>query len=213
MAKNLTGRQKEVLQYIIDYIHSNEYPPTFREIAKALDITSTKGVTDHLGVLEKKGYIKRIMNQSRAIRILKEPLDLTGLRHAGRKIPILGRIAAGEPIFDEGNIESYIDFEGSSFSSGEIFALKIKGDSMIDDHICNGDIAIIKKQEKVENGEIAAVMVEGIEEGATLKRFHKVGNSIELRASNPTFQKIVINPSKTRIQVLGKYVGLIRQKA
>jgi len=211
MAKNLTERQKVVLEYIIDYIERNEYPPTFREIAKALNITSTKGVTDHLIVLEKKGYISRNTNQSRAIRILKDPRE-TSLSKLSGRIPIVGRIAAGEPIFDEGNIENYLDVNSSMFSSGEIFALKVRGDSMIDDHICDGDIAIIRKQDKIDNGEIAAVMVEGIQDEATLKRFHKAGVMIELRSSNPAFQKIVINPTKTRVQILGKFVGLIRPK-
>ena len=212
MAKNLTERQKKVLEFIIDYIEENEYPPTFREIARAMEITSTKGVTDHLVVLEKKGYISRIENQSRAIRILKDPRDISKTKFAG-KIPVMGRIAAGEPIFDEGNIETYIDMDSTTFSSGEIFALKVRGDSMIDDHICDGDVAIIRKQEKIDNGEIAAVLVEGIQDEATLKRYYKAGGMIELRASNPAYQKITINPSKTRVQVLGKFVGLIRQKA
>jgi repressor LexA len=210
MAKNLTDRQKEVLNFISTYIEDNKYPPTFREIAKALDISSTKGVTDHLAVLEKKGFINRIKNNSRSIQILRLPDEVKIQLVAGR-IPLVGRIAAGEPIFDEGNIDSYLDFDQAFFSRGTIFALKIKGDSMNGDHILDGDIAIIKKQDRVENGEIAAVLIEGFEEGATLKRFHKTSSRVELRPSNPAHAPIVVDAHKIRVQVLGKFVGLIRQ--
>jgi repressor LexA len=211
MAKELTRRQREVLQFIVDYIRESEYPPTFREIGKALNITSTKGVTDHLEVLQKKGYIERSMNHSRAIRILKYP-DAHPLAIPSGKLPVVGRIAAGSPIFDEGNIEEFLDLDPSLFGRGTVFALRVKGDSMIDAHICDGDLAIIRKQDKVENGEIAAVMVAGIQEEATLKRFHRTNGSIELRAANSAYPPIKVDPKHTKVEVLGKLVGIIRQE-
>ena len=210
MAKELTRRQAEVLQFIIDFINEKKYPPTFREIGEKLEITSTKGVTDHLDVLSKKGYIERYERHSRAIRILKTPDIAVNAIPAG-KIPVMGRIAAGEPIFDEGNVEDYLDLDPGVFGRGTVFALQVRGDSMIDDHICDGDLAIIRKQEKVENGEIAAVMIEGIQEEATLKRFHRTNGTIELRAANASYPPIVVDPRKTGIIIIGKLVGLIRK--
>lgn len=210
MAKELTKRQKQVLQFIIDYINDNEYPPSFREIGRHLDITSTKGVTDHLEVLQRKGYIERINNQSRSIRVLKYPDEHMSAIPAG-KIPVYGRIAAGSPIFDEGNLDEFLDLEPSVFGRGTVFALKVKGDSMINAHICDGDLAILRKQDKVENGEIAAVMVEGIQDEATLKRFHRTSSLIELRAANASYPVIKVDPKKDKVQILGKLVGIIRQ--
>ena len=211
MAKQLTARQKEVLQYILDYIYENKYPPTFREIGKHLNITSTKGVTDHLEVLVKKGYIERSPHQSRAIRVIRHPDAHPSSIPAG-KIPLVGRIAAGSPIFDEGNVDDYLELDPLVFGRGTIFALQVMGESMIDAHICDGDLAIIRKQEKVNNGEIAAVMVEGFEEEATLKRFYKTNGSVELRAENKAFPKIVLDPKATRIEVIGKLIGIVRKQ-
>ena len=120
MAKSLTDRQKEVLQFIIDYIRREEYPPTFREIGKALNITSTKGVTDHLDVLMRKGYIERTSNHSRAIKIKRYP-DQHPLSIPTGKIPLVGRIAAGSPIFDEGNIEDYLDLDPTITPSHDVY--------------------------------------------------------------------------------------------
>ena len=212
MAKELTNRQKEVLQFIINYIHENEYPPTFREIGRGLNITSTKGVTDHLDVLVKKGYIDRSPNHSRAIRIIRTP-DMHRLSIPAGKIPVVGRIAAGSPIFDEGNVDEYLDLDPTLFGRGTVFALNVKGDSMIDAHICDGDMAIIRSQDKVENGEIAAVMIEGVQEEATLKRFHRTNGTIELRAENESFPPIVINPKQTKVTVVGKLIGIVRRGA
>lgn len=210
MAKQLTARQREVLQFIIDYINEKKYPPTFREIGKHLKISSTKGVTDHLVVLVKKGYIERSTHQSRAIRVIRHPDAHPNSIPAG-KIPLVGRIAAGSPIFDEGNVEDYLNLDPLVFGRGTVFALQVRGESMIEAHICDGDYAIIRKQEKVNNGEIAAVMVEGIEEEATLKRFYKTNGSVELRAENKAFPKIVLDTKKTRIEIIGKLIGVVRK--
>ena len=211
MAKQLTARQKEVLQFIVDYINEQKYPPTFREIGRHLSITSTKGVTDHLEVLVKKGYIERSTHQSRAIRVIRHPDALPNSIPMG-KIPLVGRIAAGSPIFDEGNVDDYLELDPLIFGRGTVFALQVKGESMIDAHICDGDLAIIRKQEKVNNGEIAAVMVEGIEEEATLKRFYKTDGSVELRSENDAFPKIIVNPKETKIAVIGKLIGIVRKQ-
>ncbi len=211
MAKKLTARQKEVLQFIVDYINEKKYPPTFREIGRKLNITSTKGVTDHLEVLSRKGYIERSHHQSRAIRVIRHP-DAHPDSIPSGKIPVVGRIAAGSPIFDEGNVDDYLELDPLIFGRGTVFALQVKGESMIDDHICDGDLAIIRRQEKVDNGEIAAIMVEGFEEEATLKHFHKSDKSIELRSANDAFSTIVVNPKETKIAILGKLIGIVRKQ-
>lgn len=192
----LTRRQEKVLRFVSGYIARNGYAPSVREIAAALKIGTPKGAADHLKVLERKGYIRRTARRPRALTLLRDPGG----------IPLVGRIAAGRPTPAEQDIEDQIPLPPGYFGPGDCFALRVHGDSMIGDHILDGDLAIIRRQPTVRNGEIAAVLVDG---EATLKRVHVRGSRVELRPSNPNLSSITVPADEIRI--LGRYVGLVRR--
>lgn len=194
----MTERQREILEFIKEFQAKRGFPPSQREMAEHFDIT-VRAVFDHLVALEKKGMIKRLAGSSRGIQLAEYAFAKP------RRIPIVGRIAAGKPIFAEENIEGETILDGERFSRGTYFAVKVEGDSMVEEHILNGDLAVIKQQVQVEQGEIAAVAVSG---EVTLKRFHRTARGIELRPANRHYRPIVLTDGDVR--VLGKYCGLIR---
>ena len=199
--KPLTQKQDYIFSYIKESINASGFPPTVREIGEKFGIT-VKGAYDHLKAIEKKGFIRCTQNKSRAIEILvdkdiKESTDVVS-------IPLLGRIAAGVPILAEEHIEDYIKLPKSMLPGGEIFALHVKGDSMIEKGINNGDIAIIKKQSTANNGDIVAAMVE---DEATLKVFKAVDKKIHLIPANPAYKPLILG----NVVILGKLVSLIRR--
>ena len=183
MAKDLTDKQQLILNFIKDAIIKSGFPPTVREIGDKFGIT-VKGAYDHLKAIEKKGFIKTEHNKSRAIVITGDELEI---RSSAISIPLLGRIAAGSPILAEENIEDYLSFPEEIFSKGEFFALTVKGDSMIEGGIFDGDIAVIKKQNTANNGEIVAALMD---EEATLKVFQKTSGSIKLLPKNAAYKPI-----------------------
>jgi repressor LexA len=202
MSKLLTEKQQLILNFLKESINDSGYPPTVREIGERFGIT-VKGAYDHLKAIEKKGFIKTEQNKSRAIIILdsEEPPEAAS---KGISIPLVGRIAAGSPVLAEENIESYLSFPAEMFSKGEFFALNISGDSMIEGGIFDGDIAIIRKQNTANNGEIIAALIDN---EATLKIFKKNANSVQLIPMNSAY-----SPIETRdIDILGKLAGVFRQ--
>ena len=204
MAKDLTARQREVLDTVKTFCDENGYPPSIRELGRMLGISSLRGVTIHLDALEKKGYIER-ERTSRSIRILSQKTH-TSSKKAALSIPLLGSIAAGTPLLAVENVESYIPVTPDMVSgSRELFALRVKGDSMIDDHIVEGDVLIIQKQDSANNNDIVAAL---IGDEATVKRLDIKTNPPRLLPSNPLYSPIEINHSDARI--LGKVVGLVR---
>jgi len=167
--KDLTQKQKQILEFITNFVKEKNYPPSIREIADHFQITP-KGAYDHLKAIEKKGFIKTEKNRSRAIELVKTNTDVD---FDMIKIPLVGRVAAGAPILAEENIEEYLTFPRSMIpanSERDIFALRVTGDSMIDAKINDGDIAIIKKTSTAENGDIVVAL---IDDEATLKYFYK----------------------------------------
>lgn len=199
--KELTKKQLEILNFIKLSTEKSGYPPTIREIGERFGIT-TKGAYDHLKAIEKKGYIRCTSNKSRAIEILyeKKPYVVSGLLN----IPLVGRIAAGVPFLAEENIDDYIAFPTSLVPSGDLFALIVKGDSMIEKGIFDGDIAIIKKQSVAQSGEIVAALIDN---EATLKIFKKQDNKIHLLPANKRYAPIVVDD----VVILGKLVSLLRK--
>ncbi len=198
--KQLTDKQERIYDFIKGSIKGSGFPPTVREIGEQFNIT-VKGAYDHVKAIEKKGFIKTEQNKSRAIVVLGEddeiPVDAI-------TIPLLGRIAAGSPIMAQENIEEYLSFPKSMFRSGDYFALHVKGDSMIEGGINDGDIAIIKKQNNCNNGEIVAAL---LEDEATLKRLKVSGSKVMLMPENPAYQPIVAENAS----IMGKLVALFRK--
>jgi repressor LexA len=195
--KNLTKRQSEVLDFIKAFIDSHKYPPTIREIAHNFDI-SVKGAYDHVKALEKKDVISCDTNRSRAIEIHSDDNENEIL-----SIPILGHVAAGIPLMASENFEGFISVPSNMLKAGEYFALNVKGDSMINAGILNGDTALIKQKPTAENGEIIVAM---IDDAVTLKRFYKEKNRVKLKAENDAYSPIYTQ----NIKILGKLVKIFR---
>ncbi len=198
--KKLTEKQELIFEFIKTSIKDSGFPPTVREIGEHFNIT-VKGAYDHMKAIEKKGFIKTEQNKSRAIVVVKDECESIDAVN----IPVVGRIAAGSPILAEENIEEYLSFPKAMFSNGEFFALNVRGDSMMDGGIFDGDIAILKKQNTANNGEIVAALVE--EEEATLKTFKKSGKKVELIAENPAYKPIVSD----QVMILGKLAAVFRK--
>jgi repressor LexA len=201
MLPTLTLRQKEIYEFIRSKIEGRGYGPTVREIGLAFGIKSPNGVMCHLKALERKGYIRRI--GKRAIEVLSS-LGKPVLSSV-REIPILGRVPAGKPFLSEENVEGFLTVP-SDMGSGRLFVLQVKGDSMTDAGILDGDQAILKQQATAENGQIVCAMING---EATLKKFYKKDNVVTLRAENENYAPIVVSGGEFRI--LGRLVGLIRK--
>ena len=196
--KQMTKRQKEILDFLTSFIEKNSYPPTVRETAKAFSI-SIKGAYDHMKALEKKGVIKLQENRSRAIEIVSKKANDESVT----EIPVLGAIAAGNPLFAEENWSGTMRIPAEYARSGTCFALRVQGDSMRDAGIHSGDMAIIEQRPTAEDGEIVAAL---IEDSATLKRFFKENNRIRLQAENPDYAPIYTQD----VRILGKLKAIIR---
>ncbi|MCK9265550.1 transcriptional repressor LexA [bacterium] len=196
---SLTEKQQKILDYIKKQIQENGYPPTIREIGEKFSLSSTGSVRDHLKVLSDKKYIERLPGISRGIRLQDKPLQ-----SSSTSIPVVGRITAGKPELAIEDIEGTICIDKKLVDKGTTFALKVKGDSMIDAGIQEGDYVIVKPQNVCEQGEIIIALIEG---EATVKRFKRKGNNLFLQPANPSYEPIKIDE---RVKIIGKVVGLIR---
>lgn len=195
----LTPRQKEIYRFIREKIQTRGYGPTVREIGSQFEIKSPNGVMCHLKALQKKGLIHREANMSRAIQLLQDPASS---KPAG-SLKLRGRIAAGQPLEA---VEDAEDFSIAEWQRGnENFVLQITGDSMIDDHIADGDFVVIKCQEQCRDGQIAAVLDD--DGGATLKKVYREKNRVRLEPSNATMRPIY----RDSVKILGVLVGMVRK--
>ena len=213
--RKLTDRQAQILRFIINFIRDNELPPTIRDIADHFGFT-VKGAYDHLLALERKGWIERHDKHSRGITIKEFPPGMEHLKHQRelmkediRAIPLVGRIAAGEPDAAIATTDDRFVISGDYLSGEEHFALRVNGDSMEDAGIYYGDIVIVKRQDVARNGDIVVALIEGIEEEATLKRFVKKGGKIILRPENEKYEDIKISDANL-LRINGVVVGLYR---
>lgn len=200
--KNLTDRQREVLDFIAQFTDENVYPPTVREIGEHFGI-SLRAVQDHIAALQKKGYLSQCQKRSRSIRVLiderkKEPVLYTA------KVPMLGTVAAGKPLLSEENLDGYLTMAEPIVRPGKsYFALKVRGTSMINAGILEGDVAVIEQAETAEDGQIVVAVVD---DAITLKRFFKETERVRLQPENPQFQPIYCQ----NVRIVGTLAGILR---
>lgn len=204
MKPALTDRQQSILDFIVEEIQRIGYPPTLREISTQFGISSTQGVRRHIDALEKKGYITR-ESGARSISVCSEILDLNAGSTDVISIPLLGEVAAGQPIFADQNVEDRIAVSSDWLGpKGENFFLKVRGYSMADS-ILPGDLVLVEKSPVAHNGEIVVAM---LEDEATVKRFYKKGTDIRLKSDNPEFEDII---PRGHLQLLGRVTALMRR--
>lgn len=212
MKNKLTDRQQEILDFISEFRKENGYPPTLREIGKSFGISSTFGVKRHLEALVKKGYLNIESNASRGISLITNdnfPENETVIEQNNlfNKIPIVGRVAAGSPITAIENIEGSIVIDPSFIKNAEnCFALKVKGDSMINAGIFEGDLVVVTESTEVKNKDIVVAM---LHDEVTVKTFERKNNQIRLLPENPEYQPIEVN-EKDDFRILGKVKGVVR---
>ncbi len=202
MSSGISDRQQLILDYIKNQIKNTGYPPSVREIGQAVGLKSSSTVHSHLLQLEEKGLLKRDPAKTRAI-IPIEP-ESSDLITESLNLPVVGSVAAGSPILAEENIEEYLPVPVNFVGSGSHFILKVKGESMIEAGIMDGDYLIVRQQSSASNGEIIVAIVE---DEATVKRFYKKEGYIELRPENSSMQPMVFND----VQIAGKVSGLLRR--
>ena len=230
MTATLTDRQLEVLRFIVQQIEDNGYPPTIREIGEALDIRSTNGVNDHLKALEKKGFLTRDPVKSRALIPGERAREVLGGGAGGREsnviplhprggaktggrlieIPILGRVAAGQPILAQQHVEDTVQVDSFLLGTNKkVYGLRVQGESMIGDGILPGDYIFVKKQLQAQDGEIVVAM---IDDEATVKRVYFEGKRVRFQPSNPRMAPIYVAEEDFRsTMILGVVVGVYRK--
>ena len=209
--RELTTRQRDVLNFMRSFTARHGVPPTVREIGEKFKVTP-RAAFDHLRALERKGMLQRRSGPGRTARALTVS-EAAGGRTAGASIPILGRIAAGQPLLAEENREGDLPLAPGALPGApeDHFALRVGGDSMIEAHICEGDLVVVRRQDSAQPNDIVVALVES-ESGdeATVKRFQRDGVHVVLKPEHPTMAPIVIDPSERRVRILGKVVGVMR---
>ncbi len=203
-----TPRQREILDFVNDHCDRHGYPPTVREIGQAVGLTSSSTVHAHLGNLERLGLLRRDPTKPRALELVgrERAAEVAEASPADvRVLPIVGSIAAGTPILAEQNVEATVGLPGMLTASGDNFVLNVRGDSMIDDGILDGDYVVVRSQSDATDGEIVAALVDGSE--ATVKRIYHDGQRVRLQPANPALQPMYPD----EVEVLGKVVGVFRR--
>ena len=197
----ITEKQKEILEFIKETILSKGYPPAVREICEAVHLKSTSSVHAHLETLEKNGYIRRDPTKPRAIEILDDNFNM--VRRELVNVPVVGRVAAGEPILATENVESYFPVPAEYVPKNPTFMLTVKGDSMINAGIFSGDHLLIEQKSTAENGEIIVAL---LDDSATVKTFYKEDGHYRLQPQNDAMEPIITDD----VQILGKVIGVFR---
>jgi repressor LexA len=205
----LTERQRQILDFLTKYTDAHGYPPTVREIGEAVGLASPSTVHAHLANLERSGLIKRDPTKPRAIELRREPKAPAVAESDVHKLPLVGEVAAGGPLLAEENIEEYLAVPEPLSRGGEEFLLRVKGDSMVDAGILDGDIAVVQRQQDARDGDIVVALA-GDDESAdesTMKRFFKEDGRIRLQPENEALEPIYA----AHVQILGKVIGVFRQ--
>jgi len=205
----LTRRQKEVLDFIADFIDENGYSPSYDEVAQALDLASLATVHKHIQALESRNYLRRSFNQSRSLEVVPKYMQerrKSRQNTRASEVPLAGRIAAGAPVEAIAGQDSlqFSDFTGK----GETFALQVSGESMIEDHICSGDFVLVERTQQAHEGDIVVALVGGME--TTLKRFYRERDGrVRLQPANSSMQPILVDPAELQIQ--GRVLAVLRK--
>jgi repressor LexA len=207
MPKDLTPRQREIFEFIKNMIRSKGRPPSIREIGENFKIASTNGVRAVLEALERKGFIRRDRYTSRGIELLKEGVDPT-LSGRYREVFWVGAVAAGTPIFAQQNIEGSFLLDREFIPGEEVFSLRVKGDSMIDAGIYDGDFVLVRRQETASSGD---VVVAQIGDEATVKRFYPEKRRVRLEPANSEYGPIIVEHNTPGFTIAGKVIGLLRR--
>ena len=197
----ISPKQKEILEYIKDQIIQRGFPPAVRDICEAVHLKSTSSVHSHLETLEKNGYIRRDPTKPRAIEILDDTFNLT--RREITNVPLVGRVAAGEPILAQENIENFFPVPVEMLPNNNTFLLTVKGESMINAGILDGDYVLVEEQHTAHNGDMVVAL---IEDGATVKTFYREEGIIRLQPENDFMDPIMVKD----VQILGKVIGVFR---
>ena len=201
--EKITPKQQEILEYIKETILKKGYPPAVREICEAVNLKSTSSVHSHLETLERNGYIRRDPTKPRTIEIIDDCFNLA--RREVVNVPLLGTVAAGMPLLAQENIENYFPIPTEMLPDKEVFMLRVKGDSMIEAGIFNGELIFVEKTVTAENGEIVVAL---LDDSATVKRFYKENGHYRLQPENSSMEPIIVD----EVQILGKVFGLFRMK-
>ncbi len=197
----ISKKQLEILEYIKSQILERGFPPAVREICEAVNLKSTSSVHSHLETLEKNGYIRRDPTKPRAIEILDDSFNLT--RREMVNVPIVGQVAAGEPILAQENIENYCPIPTEFMPNNQTFLLKVKGESMINAGILDGDMVLVEQASTASNGDMVVAL---IEDGATVKTFYKEEGIFRLQPENDSMDPIIVS----EVTILGKVIGVFR---
>jgi repressor LexA len=202
----LTERQRQILDFVTKYVDAHGYPPTVREIGEAVGLASPSTVHAHLANLERAGLLKRDPTKPRALELRREPKAVASDVH---KLPLVGEIAAGGPLLAEENVEEYLAVPEPLSKGGEEFLLRVKGDSMVNAGILDGDIAVVERRQDARNGDIVVALAGDDESAdeATLKRFFREDGRVRLQPENDALEPIYAQ----HVQILGKVIGVFRQ--
>lgn len=197
----ISKKQQEILEFIKDQILTRGFPPAVREICEAVNLKSTSSVHSHLETLERNGYIRRDPTKPRAIEILDDQFNLT--RREMVQVPIIGQVAAGQPILAQENIEDYFPFPADQMPNKQLFLLRVKGESMINAGILDGDYVLVEQDATASNGDMVVAL---IEDGATVKTFYKEEGVFRLQPENDFMDPIIVR----EVSILGKVIGVMR---
>lgn len=200
----ISSKQQEILDFIKNEILNRGFPPSVRDICEAVHLKSTSSVHSHLATLEKNGYIRRDPTKPRAIEILDDNFNLT--RREMANVPIVGTVAAGQPILAVENIEGYFPLPTEYLTNDPAFMLLVQGESMIKKGILNGDYVIVEKKETADNGEMVVALVD---DSATVKTYYREKDHIRLQPENDTMDPIIIH-EEDNMQIIGRVIGVIR---
>ena len=201
----ISKKQSEILEYMKNEILNRGFPPSVREICESVNLKSTSSVHAHLETLEKNGYIRRDPTKPRAIEIVDDNFNL--VRRETVNVPIIGKVAAGEPLLAVENIDGYFPIPAEFMPKNQAFMLVVHGESMINAGIFDGDYVVVEQQETANNGEKIVALVE---DSATVKTFYKEDDLIRLQPENDYLEPIIVHPEKQSFQILGKVIGVFR---